>query len=1136
MKKILIALLATVCLVCLGLAAACEKEQKYYKLTFEAESCVEVISEAKSGASVLAGYEVSFTLKVAEGAEGELSVTVNGNKIQANSDNVYSFKITEDTVVEITGVSVPGEHTVKFDTEGDDWVKFTDAEGNELKEVSARSGDTINFKVKESVYYGHAAYNEDGTPVYTVRKGSQIVPCVNGAYSITVTGDTTVKISGLPTDLGPYTFLGRKDGGKGTAESPFSIKYPIDLYAMADMIADEFNQGSELYQTAVYKLENDIDLGGEKLYVIGDATTQLSVFAGTFDGNHKTISNYVMTDTLPEQENMTSVHLPFVGLFGNAVTAGIYNLSLKDFKVDVEGSEGGSVFAGGIVGYGRGVDISNCSVTGADFTVNGDVNRSSFVGGIIGAQESMQIEDVNYYSFVRNCNTDVNLVAASGYVYAVGGITGYLYTGGETTTSAILNCYAKGDISGAVRAGGICGQLTPYSSVKNCYATGHIEAANDINVTTGVEQLSRAYAGGIAGYAEHDSIVSNSFFTGQTYASAVAGASFEFRDGLVAGRDDAGTMYVHTRAAIVLDSYSETDKSVYGNHSGIDDAFIKNTLKWSAADWTFAGDGMPVINKEETEKTFTITVKSGDNTLTTLEVNADLFSGLYISMSYWHAIENGLPQFIGEGMRTFGYFFDKELTLKVPFGYVPTENMTLYAQYADYGKVAGEYYLDGGAYLSLNKEGIYFYRKGAMEYGAYYTFDGDKLVLQPSPAFEIATSVMGEDALVTENVYVGATADYSDDGNFVFNYKYVDTLNNHNKSLTALKSSADFRYGTYRDANSVLYTFNKDGTGVMKNASVSTPFTFAINGDTLTVKMGATLTGTIENGVVTQLNGTALTAFDKFAGTWEKSFGSYKNYTFDGNGNWTYEYFGYGKNGEKVVKESGNGTYTAEGEAIRLDNGVTARFEDGALVVGGEKYYRQNSFVGTWRFGGRPDRNEQIEITFAGIGENGYGVANVKYFPTFYGEIQLNYEVSTEGGSEIIILYYGMEEYGRLTFNRGAKTLTGTFYSAVGKTEIKNALFCLYDDYKGVWNNEELGTVEFNGLGNYAVAGSPSNLPVNGNVKINGVSAGAYTLTDGTLTGWFNYNGERYEIEYDELSGVIKAVCGDKEYTLVKSV
>ena len=106
----------------------------------------------------------------------------------------------------------------------------------------------------------------------------------------------------------------------------------------------------------------------------------------------------------------------------------------------------------------------------------------------------------------------------------------------------------------------------------------------------------------------------------------------------------------------------------------------------------------------------------------------------------------------------------------------------------------------------------------------------------------------------------------------------------------------------------------------------------------------------------------------------------------------------------------------------------------------------------------------------------------------------------------------------------------------MGKTEIKNALFCLYDDYRGVWNNEELGTVEFNGLGNYAVAGSPSNLPVNGNVKINGVSAGAYTLADGTLTGWFNYNGERYEIEYDELSGVIKVVCGDKEYTLEKSV
>ena len=88
---------------------------------------------------------------------------------------------------------------------------------------------------------------------------------------------------------------------------------------------------------------------GETLHVIGNTLTQLSIFAGIFDGNGHTIKNYTMSNSLIEQSEFGEIKLPYVGLFGFAFNAGIYNLNLKDFVITIEGMED-NVFAGSFAG------------------------------------------------------------------------------------------------------------------------------------------------------------------------------------------------------------------------------------------------------------------------------------------------------------------------------------------------------------------------------------------------------------------------------------------------------------------------------------------------------------------------------------------------------------------------------------------------------------------------------------------------------------------------------------------------------------------------------------------------------------------------------------------------------------------
>jgi hypothetical protein len=486
--------------------------------------------------------------------------------------------------------------------------------------------------------------------------------------------------------------------------------------------------------------------------------------------------------------------------------------------------------------------------------------------------------------------------------------------------------------------------------------------------------------------------------------------------------------------------------------------------------------------------------------------------------------------------RSYGYYLVADgttLSSKVPYSYILTGGETLYYNLVDYSAVAGEYYANyantnyyastdvnvNNVVIILGTDGTLTYMEGANQYTSYYTYDGTTITLYDCPALFEYDSDNGE-------YYTCGTATLSGGVLTIANgitYK-------NNSQLKAIKKLNNFVYGNYSATNGDVYIFNENGTGSLNGVA----FTYTATNTSVTAVIGnAPTTGAVDaNGYVTSLGTATLTAYDVFAGTWEKSATTHKQYTFDGLGKWTYKYYGYKSGAEKVI-DSANGTYTfnSADQSITLDNGKVASFDkDGFLVVKdgdiAQTYYKQSSYVGTWRFA---YRMETVQITLGGIGTNGYGEATVNY-ETLNQPYNMTYDVRTADGTDYIYLFYQNESYAVLTYSAANSTLIGSIYS-VGTSTVVNAVFCLYDDYKGSWIGEEWASVEFNGFGSYKLAGTATTLAVSGTVKINGVSY-AYTLDDSTMEGSIKVGDTTYKITYDEAAGNVVVTGGDKTIVL----
>ncbi|MDE5943738.1 MAG: hypothetical protein K2H30_05995 [Clostridia bacterium] len=1135
MKKLLLAFLAVVCFTCLGIAAAACTNAHYYTLYFSTVDGANIVCEIPSGYEVRSGYKVNFQVKLDDDAEGEPLVAVNGDQLRSDSDGNYSFTMKQDTIVSVSNVYVSGRYAVIFDkgdSEGNDYritynAEYVD-ENEVLTEINTEDpngtrvklGTEVVFSIDVSVYYGE-------NPEFEVLANTQVLEPTDGKYHATIDGRVTISIQGLELE---DSFIALEDGGNGTVSNPYKIRKPVDLYSMAYFMSSSFSH-SQVYR-AYYSLEADIDMKGEELFIIGPAEEY--AFSGNFNGNGHTISNYTILPTVVDQNDFTDGFMPFIGLFGYAADAQIYDLNIKNFTCDVNAAPWDTVenaedyvgfFIGGVVAYGLGVNITNCSVSGTVLATGGN-SLTGYIGGIIGFQASAYDGTSYYYSAVRSCSTDVNIVGRAGNIYTAGGISGLVLPYGENAPAMVINSYANGNIEGAMRTGGIAGTVYSYGSVINCYATGYVDAINRLS-NAGYGNNRYASSGGIVGDLGTDAIIANSFFTGDVTATASAGVAYN-KAGDIAGNIGIGGAnggeYIHSESGLI-----------YNCADNVDNDYIQNTLGWSTADWIFTNGGYPTVNGEEASNSFTliISLKNG-------EVDGKNTVEYQIVDEYYPMVSWYLGEVIDEfmtadgGERSFGYYFDEELTLKVPNSYIPMHGITLYAAFADYSEVAGVYYLnsDGnGKYIELTENGELIYRDGALSSVSYYYYDGETITLRDT------FIAIGNGH---SNSYESFKATVEDGVMTIWDNQYYLKDSTTSSPVLATKKIENFGYGKYYSADgSVEYQFNTDGTGVYTNGANKQNFTYTVNGNSLETSLG--LSGVISGGAVTSMNGASLRAFDKFEGTWELASSAHKEYTFNGKGGWVYEYYGYDQDGNKDTVETHSGSYTVSGNTVNLGNGTTFTLNsNGYLVTNGSVYYyKQYSYTGVWT---DLANTFSIEITFNGVTVDGYGSATINYGAN-YGSYDLEYDVrirdltlatgEDENGETIyttfytdvpvIFMYNEDVLIAALTYLEDSRTLFGGVYQlSSGEMEIKT--FYLYDEFRGDWISGDLDVI-FNGLGNYNVAGSANFLGASGVVTVttaDGTERGTYTIINNTLSGEFSYGGNTYTISYDENSGTIK--------------
>ena len=1118
-----------------------------------------------NGMSVRKGTIVRFTITVAEGYEGNPEVYANGELLEKDGNGVYSFTMTEPTTVRVEGIirlvnlnfNAGSSHVRYIDEDG----KYITTDVNEIK----RAGDVIRFKVEISVYYVQEGYEVLGAGGQILKPGS------DGFYQFTIENNTNIKVSKL--ELEP-SFTARDGGGSGTAYDPYRISKPVDLYQMAMLINDDYWTDGR-YFNGYYRLENDIDLKGEQLYIIGDYSTYIAFFAGKFDGQGHTISNYYITDEWINQETFDTEYITNVGLFGYVTPTTtsfpeIYNLHLDNFKISANPSrypESDEVsyetYVGGLIGMSFGASVTGCTATNGTIEVTGG-NYQSFVGGLIGQQMSAYAADGSfmYYSAVTSCYADVDVnIDGNGFVYATGGITGLLAVGEEHVSAYILNSYSTGSVNGGLNAGGIVGYASAGTSVINCYSAGDVTAYSPyvFNEGYGTDEFYRANAGGIVGRLGFNSLVYNSFSMGDIYASNMAGSSYQnlvIMDDIAAYREHGEDLRDATTYEPIVFG-SKAVKSVSENFEN----FIYNEMHWNAEDWKFE-NGMPVINFDEAELEFRVSfnVKTGFGT-----APADIKLSEYRSMANWYLQQKGIPEFVegNSGMRSYSYFFDAELKHKVPYSFIPTTNVTLYVGHADYSQVWGTYFLgdslDSKARLELKEDGTFEYRNGGLNITSVYTWDGEQLVLLTTYLGELSTSekLSGQDyrdyylsslynfsatvdtnthALTIVGGYVQEIEIQEKDGETaIVSTGNIFYLFEDGNSLTGVKVIEGFNYGEYYYDNNV-YAFYANGTGTVKGTNETT-FTYVYNATantlTITYANGNTpVTAQIVDGYVSQVGEWYVEPFDGFTGTWEREFTMNDSYSFDGKGmnhgegSWTYTDNVGGQNRGKynvtdgVLTASGNHEFTAKIN------------DDGFLeITKGDKkyiYYADGSFAGDWFYNqsvkdGSRTVTVSINITLGGIARDGYGVAKAEFGT---GEVyDLNYH-ATVGETKKIYIYNGVVKFAELTFDEEKNLLSGEVDGRRGR-------IVAYDNFKGTWisDNATLETVTFNGFGYYDLPGNEStrDVAVSGTVRLGSKSAGKYTISRDSLTGTYTYNGVTYTLNYNESTGFIDVTAPDTE-------
>ena len=427
-------------------------------------------SDLMTGAGVLNGTTLSVTLTHAlslielnfPAGVSSVSFDINGSTALNPCLFEGAFRYIakpQDNPVELSGSYTAGSETMHW----------------QLAAATLKAGKYIKINVFVlSVIEGYTGrvqvFYTDGSNEIASITTNGILKIANGA------GKTIMKIVLL--DQGDKEYLiGR------TTDQPLCLKFDTDGNLLFRSAVDgyipigsyaEFQKINEnsMTRSAYYRQEANLDLMNVAWRPVGDDT--LRRVTGTYDGNNKTISRL----------SINNASLNYAGLFGAVGGGTVQNLNL------IEATVRGGNYAGSLIGYAAGANISNCNTSG-------EVNGRDYVGGLVGyvttgsaveaCENNSAVNGRNYVgglvSYVASgskVETSRNNGAING-AGRVGGVVGYV-----ASNSFVNACKNSGTIIGTGdMVGGVAGEVLSGGAVKNCYSTGEVSGANDVGGVAG---------------------------------------------------------------------------------------------------------------------------------------------------------------------------------------------------------------------------------------------------------------------------------------------------------------------------------------------------------------------------------------------------------------------------------------------------------------------------------------------------------------------------------------------------------------------------------------------------------------------------------------------------------------------------
>jgi hypothetical protein len=289
----------------------------------------------------------------------------------------------------------------------------------------------------------------------------------------------------------------RYGGGQGTAEQPYLISTAAHLNTLGATPSD---WDKCFKQTANIDLR---DLGSTPFKKIG--TLENGVFAGVFDGNYKTISDF----------RLVSDGDCYVGMFAIVQGEGarIANVTLLNPTVTDEDGQ----YVGALVGYLSKSTITNCHIRG------GSIHSGRMVGGLVGNSNGGAITSCTVAATVCGVSSVGGLIGrlSSGYVtqcQAVGEVQGEDSSSvvgglvGESSYGNVTACRACSDVQGTDRVGGLVGESFLGLETR-CYTEGTVRGTSNVGGLVGqntggrttdcyalVTVTGTTHTGGLVGY------------------------------------------------------------------------------------------------------------------------------------------------------------------------------------------------------------------------------------------------------------------------------------------------------------------------------------------------------------------------------------------------------------------------------------------------------------------------------------------------------------------------------------------------------------------------------------------------------------------------------------------------------------